>query len=79
MNKELATLGIKIEDFTQIPEVNALLHHFSDCIVSRLGLPYEKRNIRLIHVVMDTFSEDVEHLVEELNAIKGVTAQAMFF
>lgn len=79
MIKELATLGIKIEDFTKIPEINALLHHFSDCIISRLGLPYEKRNIRLIHVVLDTLDDDVKRLVDELNTIKGVTAQAMFF
>ncbi|HCU59394.1 MAG TPA: CopG family transcriptional regulator [Alphaproteobacteria bacterium] len=79
MNRKLATLGIKIEDFSKIPEVNALLHHFSDCIVSRLGLPYEKRNIRLIHVVMDTIPADVERLVQELNVINGATAQAMFF
>ena len=79
MTKQIATLGILIENFENIPEVNALLHHFSDCIISRLGLPYEKRNIRLIHVVLDALSDDVERLVEDLNAIDGVSAQAMFF
>ncbi|MBO4294055.1 MAG: CopG family transcriptional regulator [Alphaproteobacteria bacterium] len=79
MKKQIATLGILIENFDKIPQVNTLLHDFSDCIVSRLGLPYEKRNIRLINVVMDANSEDVEHLAENLNAISGVTAQAMFF
>ena len=79
MTKQIATLGIIIENFDKIPEVNALLHHFSECIISRLGLPYEKRKIRLIHVVLDALSDDVERLVEDLNAITGVTAQAMFF
>lgn len=79
MKKQIATLGILIENFDKIPQVNTLLHDFSDCIVSRLGLPYEKRNIRFINVVMDANSEDVEHLAENLNAISGVTAQAMFF
>ena len=79
MKKQIATLGILIENFDKIPQVNTLLHDFSDCIVSRLGLPYEKRNIRLINVVMDANSEDVEHLAENLNAISGITAQAMFF
>jgi len=79
MTKQIATLGILIEKFDKIPEVNALLHHFSDCIISRLGLPYEKRNIRLIHIVLDAENDDVERLVEDLNAIAGVTAQAMYF
>ncbi len=79
MTKQIATLGILIENFDKIPEVNALLHHFSDCIISRLGLPYEKRGIRLIHIVLDASSDDVEQLVENLNTISGITAQAMFF
>ncbi|MBR1915728.1 MAG: CopG family transcriptional regulator [Alphaproteobacteria bacterium] len=79
MTKQIATLGILIQNFDKIPEVNALLHHFSDCIISRLGLPYEKRNIRLIHIVLDASCDDVERLVEDLNAINGVEAQAMFF
>ena len=79
MTKEISTLGIIVENFDSIPEVNALLHHFSDCIISRMGMPYEKRNIRLIHVVLDTLGTDVERLVEQLNALNGITAQAMFF
>lgn len=79
MTQQIATLGIKIENFDNIPQVNALLHQFSDCIISRMGMPYEKRNIRLIHVILDAKSEDVEHLTEQLNGIDGVDAQAMFF
>ena len=79
MTKEISALGIVVKNFDNIPQVNMLLHRFSDCIISRMGIPYEKRNIRLIHVVLDTSSEDIERLVEELNAIDGITAQAMFF
>ena len=79
MNKQIATLGIIVENYGKIAEINALLHSFSNCIVSRMGMPYEKRNLRLIHVVMDTDFKEVEKLVEQLNAIDGATAQAMFF
>ena len=79
MTNQIATLGIMVENFDNIPQVNALLHHFSDCIISRMGMPYEKRSIRLIHVVLDTSDEDIDRLVEKLNAIEGITAQAMFF
>ncbi|MBQ7659913.1 MAG: CopG family transcriptional regulator [Alphaproteobacteria bacterium] len=79
MTKQIATLGILVEKYESIPEVNALLHHFSNCIISRMGMPYEKRNIRLIHVVMDTEFGDIEKLTEQLNAINGIIAQAMFF
>lgn len=79
MNKQMATIGIIVKNYTQIPEINMALHRFSDCIISRLGMPYPERNVRLIHVLVDTYPEDVERLVEELNAILGVEAQAMFF
>jgi len=79
MNKQIATLGILVEKYESIPEVNALLHHFSNCIICRMGMPYEKRNVRLIHVVMDTDFADIEKLTEQLNAIDGIIAQTMFF
>ncbi|MBO4284942.1 MAG: hypothetical protein J5895_01760 [Alphaproteobacteria bacterium] len=79
MDKQIATLGILVENYEKIAEVNALLHRFSAQIISRMGMPYEKRNIRLIHVVMDSDFEDVEDLVEKLNAIQGISAQSMFF
>ena len=77
--KEIATLGIMVENFEKIPEINALLHAYSDCIICRMGMPYEKRNVRLIHVVLDTNENDVAILSENLNAINGVSAQVMFF
>ncbi len=79
MNNQIATLGIRIENFEKIPEVNALLHHFSDCIICRMGMPYEKRGIRLIHVVMDTPKKDAENLVQQLNTLNGIYSQIMFF
>lgn len=79
MTKQIATLGILVEKYESIPEVNALLHHFSNCIICRMGMPYEKRNVRLIHVVLDTEFGDIEKLTEQLNAINGITAQVMFF
>lgn len=79
MTNQIVTLGIKIENFEKIPEVNSLLHQFSDCIICRMGMPYEKRNLRLIHVVMDTSKSDAERLVQKLNGISGVSAQDMIF
>ena len=79
MTKQIATLGILVEQYESIPEVNALLHRFSNVIICRMGMPYEKRNVRLIHVVLDTDFEDIEKLTEQLNAISGIVAQAMFF
>ena len=78
MNK-IATLGIMIENFEKIAQVNALLHRFSECIICRMGMPYEKRNVRLIHVVLDANENEVTDLAEHLNAISGVSAQVMFF
>jgi len=78
MNK-IATLGIMIENFEKIAQVNALLHRFSECIICRMGMPYEKRRVRLIHVVLDTIENDALALAENLNALEGVCAQVMFF
>lgn len=77
--KEIATLGIMVENFEKIADINALLHRFSNSIICRMGMPYEKRNVRLIHVVLDASKTDVADLTENLNTLNGVSAQAMFF
>ena len=40
MANQIASLGIMVKDFNKIPEINALLHAYSDNILSRSGMPY---------------------------------------
>lgn len=79
MSNQIANVGIVVKDFAKIPEVNALLHHYSDNILSRSGMPYKERGVRLINVVLDADLGVVRDLNEKLGALGGINAQIMTF
>lgn len=79
MSNQIANLGIIVKDFNKIPEVNALLHQYSDNIISRSGMPYKERNVRLISVILDSNAQAAAELNNKLDAINGINSQLMTF
>lgn len=79
MSNQIANIAIVVKDFSKIAEVNALLHQYSDNIISRSGMPYKERNVRLINVVIDTNKANAEDLNNKLNALSGINSQMMSF
>ena len=49
----IAVIGIIIEDRRQAEKVNALLHQYGSYVIGRMGLPYEKKQVNIISVVLD--------------------------
>lgn len=74
----LAVVGIIIEDKECAAQVNALLHAFSDYIVGRMGLPYEKKHVNVISIVVDAPQDQISALSGQLGRLKGVSAQVIF-
>ena len=53
METKIAVIGIIIESKESVNMVNQILHQYSSCIIGRMGLPYEKKKISIISVVVD--------------------------
>ena len=53
METRVAVIGIIVEDPRSVEALNSLLHEYSDIIIGRMGLPYRKKNINVISVVVD--------------------------
>ncbi len=79
MSKQIANLGIVVRDFSKISEVNALLHQYSDDIISRSGMPYKDRGVRLISVILDSNIQKISDLSSKLSALEGISSQIMTF
>lgn len=79
MAGQIANLGILIKDFGKIAEVNALLHSYSDNILSRSGMPYKDKNIRLISVILESSPDIVNELNAKLSILDGVSSKIMTF
>ena len=77
MDKRLGFVGIILEDRKKTAAaVNAVLSEFGDIIVSRTGLPYGKRNLAIITIIVEATTDIVGALTGKLGNINGVTVKS---
>ncbi len=74
----IAVIGIIVEDKDKAEDVNALLHQYGQHIIGRMGLPYQKRNMSIISIVMDAPSDVISALSGKLGKLPGVSSQALY-
>lgn len=74
----LAVMGIMIEDRSCTAEVNRLLSEYGQYIAGRMGLPYEKKQIHIISVVLDAPQDQISALSGKLGRMKGASVQVMY-
>lgn len=75
--KKLAVIGIIIEDKRQAEAVNGLLHQYAPYIIGRMGLPYEKRQVNIISIVVDAPADAISALSGKLGRLPGVSSKAI--
>ena len=77
-NSRIAVIGIIVEDKSQAENVNALLHQYAQYIIGRMGIPYQKREMSIISVVIDAPADTISALSGKLGRLPGVTSQALY-
>ena len=77
MENRLGFVGIIIENRKQsAQDVNKVLSDFGDAIVARMGLPYSKKNVSVITLVVDTSTDALSAITGKLGVIKGVSVKS---
>lgn len=77
METKIAILGIIVEDKASVKPVNDLLHQYSQYIIGRMGLPYEKKQVNVISVVLDAPDKIISALSGKIGKISGISVKAM--
>ena len=77
-DSRIAVIGIIIEDKNQVENVNEILHQYSDSIIGRMGLPYKKKGLSIISIVVDASSDTISALSGKIGRLQGVTSQALY-
>ena len=77
-NSRVAVIGIIVEDKNQAESVNALLHQYVEYIIGRMGLPYKKREMNIISVIVDAPQDIISALSGKLGRLSGVSSQALY-
>lgn len=74
----IAVIGIIVEDKRAVGEVNHLLHQYGEYIIGRMGLPYEKKALNIISVVVDAPMDKISALSGKLGRLPGISAKALY-
>ncbi len=78
METRVAVISIILENSQSVGEVNKLISDSSDYIVGRMGIPYKKRGLSIISVVMDAPQDIISTFSGKLGSLSGVSAKAAY-
>ena len=74
----MALIGIIVEDQEVAGRLNEILHQYKEYIIGRMGVPYHKRNVSIISVVIDAPGDVISALSGKLGMLKGVSSKAVY-
>lgn len=78
MENRVALIGIIVSNRSAAEKMNAILHEYGDYIIGRMGVPYKKRGISVISVVIDAPADVVSALSGKLGALKDVSTKTVY-
>ena len=78
MTTRVAIISIVVEESGDVETLNRVLHEYSSYIMGRMGIPYEKRKISLISVVMDAPADTISAMTGKIGMLKGITSKALY-
>ena len=78
METRIALVGIIVENKESAQRINEILHEYGEHIIGRMGIPYPKRNISVISVVMDAPNDVISALAGKLGMIPHVNIKTVY-
>lgn len=78
METRIALVGIIIEGSDSIEKLNAILHDYSSYVIGRMGIPYHKRGVSVISLVIDAPSDIISALSGKLGMLPNVNAKTVY-
>ena len=74
----LATLSIIVEDRENAEKINAMLHEYGQYVIGRMGMPYPKKEVSIICVVIDAPETVISTLSGKLGQLRGVSMKTTY-
>ena len=77
MDTKIALIGIIVESPEAAGSVNTLLHEYNSYIVGRMGIPYSKKEVNIISIVIDAPENVISALSGKLGRIHDISVKTM--
>lgn len=78
METRVAQIGIVVENRDSVVKLNSILHDYGDYIIGRMGIPYRRRGVNIISIVLDAPGDVISGLSGKIGMLPGVTASAVY-
>ena len=78
METRVAVISIIVENPEMVETLNALLHEYSEFIISRMGIPYRKRGVSIIAVALDAPQNTISTLSGKLGGLSGISVKTAY-
>lgn len=78
MEIRIAAVSIIVENPDSVEKLNNILHDYGRYIIGRMGIPYQKRDISIISIVMDAPNDVISALSGKLGMLPDVTAKTVY-
>lgn len=78
MDSRLAVISIILSNPEASKKLNEILHEHSQYIIGRMGIPYQKRNLNVITVVIDAPVKVTSAISGKLGMISGASVKTMY-
>lgn len=74
----VALLGIIVENTGEVDRLNKILHEYAVYIIGRMGIPYSKKNMNVISIVMDAPEEKISALSGKIGMLRGISSKVIY-
>ena len=78
METKVAVVAVVVEDRDSVERLNEILHDYADYIIGRMGIPYQKRNLSIISIVIDAPQNVISALSGKLGMIPDVRTKTVY-
>ncbi|MBQ1802399.1 TM1266 family iron-only hydrogenase system putative regulator [Lachnobacterium bovis] len=78
METRVALLSIIVENSVSVNPLNDLLHEYSEFIIGRMGIPYQKRGICIISIALDAPQNTISTLSGKIGKLNGISVKTAF-
>ena len=78
MENRVAVISVIVGKEGNAEAINSLLHEYGQYIVGRMGIPYRKRNINIISVVIDAPQNEIATLSGKIGNLSGVNVKTAY-
>ena len=78
METRIALIGVVVDDRESVEKLNAILHEYGEYIIGRMGIPYHKRKISVISIVMDAPADVISALSGKLGMLPHISTKTVY-